>query len=122
MAPTLSMRQRTLIIWRLSQGVPQRIIAQEVPCAQATVSNIGRRWLQDREIEPKARPGKRRKTTEEEDNRIIEAGIHYKFNSVHKMMEKIRDELNLNIEISRQTFKRRLIGIHKEFLGKDSVG
>jgi hypothetical protein len=120
MAPTLSLRQRTLIIWRLSQKVPQRIIAQEVPCAQSTVSNIGRKWLRDREIEPKVRPGKRRKTTEEEDNRIIEAGIHYKFNSVHEMMAKIRDELNLNIEISRQTFNRRLIG--KEFLGKNAVG
>jgi hypothetical protein len=68
MALSLNMRQRTLIIWRLSQEVPQRIIAQEVPCTQATVSNIGRRWLRNREVEPKGRAGERRKTTEEEDN------------------------------------------------------
>jgi hypothetical protein len=34
------------------------------------------------------------------------------------MMAKIRDELNLSIEIFRQTF----IGKLKEFLGKNDVG
>ncbi len=64
-----------------------------MPCTQGTVSNIGRKWFRNIEIEPKARPGKRRKTTEEEDIQIIEVRIHYKFNSVDERMAKLEMSL-----------------------------
>ncbi len=108
--PRLSIRQRCLIVWRLGQGVPQRRIAAEVPCSQGTVSNIGRQWLRDRSIEPRHAGGRRRKTTREEDERIIEAGIFYKFKTIEEVMTKIREELNLQINVSVSIINRRLLG------------
>jgi transposase len=70
--PPRTIRKRTLIIWRLGQGVPQREIAREVPCSQSTVSRIDQNWILDRQLEPKYH-GSTRKTTEDEDQRIIEA-------------------------------------------------
>jgi hypothetical protein len=81
-----------------------------VPCSQGTVSNIGRQWLRDRSIEPRHAGGRRRKTTREEDERIIEAGIFYKFKTIEEVMTKIREELNLQIKVSVSTINRRLLG------------
>ncbi len=101
--PPLMIRKRTLIIWRLGQGVPQGEIAREVPCSQSTVSRIDQNWILDRQLEPKYH-GSTRKTTEDEDKRIIEAGVFfYKFESITTIMTKIREELNLNIEIAERT-------------------
>ncbi len=83
--PRLFIRQRCLIVWRLGQGVPQRRIAAEVPCSQRTVSNICRQWLRDRSIEPR-HAGGMRKTTREEDERIIEARFFYKFETIEEIM------------------------------------
>jgi hypothetical protein len=81
-----------------------------VPCSQGTVSNIGRQWLRDRSIEPKHAGGIRRKTTREQDERIIEAGIFCKFETIKEVMNKIREELNLQINVSVSTINRRLLG------------
>ncbi len=81
-----------------------------MPCSQGTVSNIGRQWLRDRSIEPRHAGGRRRKTTREQDERIIEAGIFYKFETIEEVMNKIREELNLQINVSVSTINRRLLG------------
>jgi hypothetical protein len=62
-----------------------------VPCSQGTFSNISRQWLRDRSIEPRHAGGRRRKTTREEDERTIEAGIFYKFEIIEEVMNKIRE-------------------------------
>jgi hypothetical protein len=56
-----------------------------VPCSQGTVSNIGRQWLRDRSIEPR-HAGKRRKIIREEDERIIQTEIFYKFETIEEVM------------------------------------
>ncbi len=106
------MRQRCQIIWRLSQGMSQRNIAAEIPCGQSTVSRIGQKWIRERVIEPQKPPGQPKETTEEQDNVIIEAGVLLKFDSVESMMKKIREELHMDIELSRYQFNKRLLGIN----------
>jgi hypothetical protein len=83
------------MVWHLGQGVPQRRMAAEVACSQGTVSNIGRQWLRDRRIESRHAGGRKKITQEEE--RIIEAGIFYKFEIIDKVMNKIKEKLNLQI-------------------------
>jgi hypothetical protein len=73
---------------------------------------IGKKWIRERVIEPQKPRGRPRKTTEEQDNRIIEAGIFFKFDSIESVMNKIREELHVDIELSRQQFNKRLLGIN----------
>jgi len=49
------------------------------------------------------------KTTQEEDERIVEAAIFYKFETIAEVMNKIREELNLRIDVSVSTINRRLL-------------
>jgi DNA-binding transcriptional MocR family regulator len=108
---TLTIAQKTLIIWRLAQNNPNygsRQIGLEVGCSHSTVLRWGRRWLTERTIESRPRTGRQRKTNSEQDRQIITAGIHFKNDSVTEIMRKIRDEVEL--DISRSTFNRRLLG------------
>jgi hypothetical protein len=107
----LSIVQKTLIIWRLAQNNPNygsRQIGLEVGCTHKTVLKWGRRWIEERSIECRPKPGRPRKTTHEQDMNIVAAGITYKDDSVTGIMRKIRDEVEL--DISRATFNRRLLG------------
>jgi len=77
-------------------------------CSHSTVLRWGRRWLTERTIEYRPRTGRQRKTNSEQDRQITTAGIHFKNDSVTEIMRKIRDEVEL--DISRSTFNRRLLG------------
>jgi transposase len=97
---TLTMAQKNLIIWRLAQNNPNnrsREIAREVGCSHTTVLKWMHRWLDERSLECRPRPGKPRKTNVEQDMKIIEAGIFFKRDSVTTIMRKIRNEANLEI-------------------------
>ena len=110
MAPILTIRQRCLIIWRSAQGVSQRPIATEVGCSQSQVSYIVRKWVREQTIEVGRRAGNERQTTEEEDQHIVGAAIFYPTNTLNELLNKIREELNMQLNISISTLSRRLIG------------
>ena len=110
MPPHLTINQRCLIIWRLAQGVPQHVVAREVPCSQSQVSYVGRQWVRTGTIEPKKPGGRKRGTTTDEDHRIVEAGTYYKFDTIAKLNTKIREELNIQLNVCNMTLNRRLLG------------
>jgi len=105
----LTIRQRTTIIWLLARNVSQREIGFRVGCDPKTVRRIGQTWLNEGRIEAIKPPGRPRKTTTEQDQRIIEAATYYKFDSIEEIMRKIRDQLNIEIDISRNTGNKRLL-------------
>ena len=84
-----------------------REIAIEVNCSHETVRRIGNHFINHGTVEPIKRQPKR-KTTEDEDNIIIGSAIVFNDFSVIKLMEKVREVIDL--KISRRTFNDRLIG------------
>ena len=110
MAPIRTIRQRCFIILRSAQGVSQRPIAAEVGCSQSQVSYIVRKWVREQTIKVGRQAGNERQTTEEEDQNIVGAAIFYPTNTLNELLNKIRQELNLQLNISISTLSRRLIG------------
>ena len=92
----LTRDQRTLIEYRLGQVAKEQEIANEIPCSVRTIRNVKRMWLQNGSIEPKKI--RIRKTTEEQDMRIVETAVLNRFDTVNELREKVKE-----LDTSRRT-------------------
>jgi transposase len=97
----LSHDQRVAITLLHKEGHEAAYIASRIPCDVRTV----RHWLEHGDLQDASRPGRKRKTTEAQDEQIEQEARETKFTTPRRIRRK------LGIDVSSRTIDRRLIEI-----------
>lgn len=95
--------QRWKIVILSEQKKKVTTIAQEVSCKRDTVIEVYNRYKETGTVEDRPRPGRKRKTTPTQDNRIIKKARQRK--SARKIAQEMTNE---GVSIKEQTVRRRV--------------